>query len=212
MTTSCPPDPPSTGSVDFVEPGDAGFLDLDRRRGLLTHMGSLWVFENELSWSELLTGADDLADRLPRLRKLVRTVPFRGHAWVDDPAFSVEIHVREGSTPPGGEIAAVLQAAGAEFGHTLERSKPLWDVTLYRCPPITFAGRPVRELYPLAPGIGVPTALSAVTYDDHLHVGLTVHAGLVPDASRAVASFQAVIATLIPATGARQALAPDGPI
>jgi WS/DGAT/MGAT family acyltransferase len=125
-------DSPTQASVEFVKPLDAGFLDLDRNPALVTHMGCLWVLEDEPTWSELLAAVNELVDRLPRLRARARSVPFRGYAWVEDPVFAVEHHVRQGEGEPGADLRAVLHAASAEFSDTLDRSKPLWDVTLYR--------------------------------------------------------------------------------
>jgi hypothetical protein len=46
--------------------------------------------------------------------------------------------------------------------------------------------------------------LSALTYGDHLQLGFTVHAGLVPDAARATEHFETLIAELTPTARTRQ--------
>jgi diacylglycerol O-acyltransferase len=149
----------STADIEFVDPVDTGFLDLDRNPALVTHMGILWVLDGEPSWSALMAAVDDLVARMPRLRQRARSVPFRGFAWVDDPEFAVERHVRRVETTPEADVDDVLHAASAQFGDTLDRSKPLWDATWYRSLRGGGSALLLRLHHALVDGVGLQRAI-----------------------------------------------------
>jgi WS/DGAT/MGAT family acyltransferase len=69
---------------------------------------------------------------VPRLRQRLEEPPLglASPLWTDDTGFDLDWHIRQASLPePGGdgELAALV---GREFSHRLDRSRPLWELTL----------------------------------------------------------------------------------
>ncbi|MDP4510080.1 wax ester/triacylglycerol synthase domain-containing protein [Nonomuraea turcica] len=76
-----------------------------------------------------------IAERIgavPRLRqRLVPTPPGCGRPlWIDDPGFDLDHHLQVIACPPPGDEDALLDLAVAVIGRPLDRSKPLWTITL----------------------------------------------------------------------------------
>jgi diacylglycerol O-acyltransferase len=119
----------------------------------------------------------------PRYRQRVRTAPLdlRAPAWEDAPGLDVADHVRERAVPaPAGdaELAAVL---GEVMGERMDRSRPLWDVTVLTGLPDDRWGLVCRVHHALADGVS-GTALLRLVYDGLPHGG-GPPVGLAPEAS-----------------------------
>ncbi|MGP3915987.1 wax ester/triacylglycerol synthase domain-containing protein [Nonomuraea sp. 10N515B] len=76
-----------------------------------------------------------IAERIgtvPRLRqRLAPTPPGCGRPlWIDDPGFDLDHHLQVIACPPPGDEDALLDLAVAVIGQPLDRSKPLWTITL----------------------------------------------------------------------------------
>src|SRR2546429_6069870 len=71
-------------------------------------------------------------DRARELRGVVpRPPPLCGPAlWVDDPAFSIDRHVRAVAVDPPGDEARLLETAERLLRPTLDRTRPLWRLWL----------------------------------------------------------------------------------
>src|SRR3954452_5307294 len=69
---------------------------------------------------------------IPRLRQKVDPGPGRlaPPAWVDDPAFDLDFHVRRVGLPAPGTDRQLLDFAAAEFGDAFDRARPLWRYTI----------------------------------------------------------------------------------
>jgi diacylglycerol O-acyltransferase len=97
-------------------------------------VGGLLVFAAEPKLTRAMV-AERLAERIhlvPRLRQRLEEAPLgiANPVWTDDTGFDLDWHVRQASLPsPGGakEIGALV---GREFSHRLDRSRPLWEITL----------------------------------------------------------------------------------
>ena len=68
--------------------------------------------------------------RVPELRRVVRRPPplCGPPLWVDDPAFSIDRHVRAARVEPPGDEASLLRSAERLLRPLLDRSRPLWEL------------------------------------------------------------------------------------
>jgi diacylglycerol O-acyltransferase / wax synthase len=53
-----------------------------------------------------------------------------GPSWVSDPSFDLRAHVRHATLPPPGGEAEVHEWLGDFWSHRLDRTRPLWEMTL----------------------------------------------------------------------------------
>ena len=69
---------------------------------------------------------------IPRLRQKVvpSTARMAPPAWVDDPAFDLDFHVRRIGLPAPGSDRQLLDFAAAEFQDPFDRARPLWRYTI----------------------------------------------------------------------------------
>ena len=121
-----------TRNPDRLNPADARLLDLERRRGLPLHVGFVLVFEGDAPPAGAL--AEHVAQRLatvPRFRRVVVEVPLRQGrpVWAPDPHLHLAYHVRRESLP-GGDERALARLAGHLFSERLDRTRPLWELTV----------------------------------------------------------------------------------
>ena len=123
-----------------LTPLDATFLELEQSdEGSTMHIGAALIFDRRIdtgatpSLAQLLELLDQRLDALPRFRSRLsstRVEGLRRPAWVTDSAFDLEAHVRHATLPaPGGE-AEVHEWLGDFWSHRLDRTRPLWEMTL----------------------------------------------------------------------------------
>ena len=69
---------------------------------------------------------------IPRLRQKVVPAAARmaPPAWVDDPAFDLDFHVRRIGLPSPGSDRQLLDYAAAHFSDPFDRARPLWRYTI----------------------------------------------------------------------------------
>lgn len=69
---------------------------------------------------------------LPRLRQKVAPAPGRlaPPAWVDDPSFDLDFHVRRLAVPSPGTDRQLLDLAAIELQDPFDRARPLWRYTI----------------------------------------------------------------------------------
>ena len=67
---------------------------------------------------------------LPPFRRRLVEVPFGFHhpVWVEDPDFDLDYHLRRAALPSPGGKQELEDFAGAVFGRSLDRSRPLWEM------------------------------------------------------------------------------------
>jgi diacylglycerol O-acyltransferase / wax synthase len=69
---------------------------------------------------------------VPQLRRRVVQVPFglQRPAWVDDPEFDVDDHVRRVRLPEPGGLAELEELVADEMARPLDMSRPLWEIVV----------------------------------------------------------------------------------
>lgn len=119
---------------------DATFLELEQHQdGSTMHIGGALIFEplpetaGPPSLDALLGLLDERLGRLPRFRMRLSEERVHGlqrPAWVVDPAFDLRSHVRRAALPALGDDAEIDEWLGDFWSHRLDRSRPLWEMTL----------------------------------------------------------------------------------
>jgi WS/DGAT/MGAT family acyltransferase len=116
--------------MQTMSPLDASFLHVE---DAVTHMhiGSVGIFEGPALGPGVVESA--IAERLPlvpRYRQKVRFVPLAlgRPAWVDDPHFNLDYHVRRTALPAPGGNEELRNLVGRVMSQQLDRSKPLWEM------------------------------------------------------------------------------------
>jgi diacylglycerol O-acyltransferase / wax synthase len=119
---------------------DATFLELEQAdEGAMMHIGGALIFDAPIegggppSLDALCTLLDERFGALPRFQcrlSELRVHGLRRPSWTEDPNFDVRAHVRHATLPaPGGEDE-IHEWLGDFWSHRLDRSRPLWEVTL----------------------------------------------------------------------------------
>jgi len=68
---------------------------------------------------------------VPPFRRRLKEIPFQLHhpLWIEDPDFDLDYHVRQTSLTTGTR-EELAQVAGDLMGRPMDRSRPLWDMTV----------------------------------------------------------------------------------
>ena len=119
---------------------DATFLELEQHEdGATMHIGGALIFEplpetgGPPSLEALLELLHERLGRLPRFRMRLSEERVHGlqrPAWIVDPAFDLRAHVRHAALPAPGGDAEIDDWLGDFWSHRLDRSRPLWEMTL----------------------------------------------------------------------------------
>ncbi|MGH9003566.1 MAG: wax ester/triacylglycerol synthase domain-containing protein, partial [Acidimicrobiia bacterium] len=80
----------------------------------------------------LRAGIEAVIAVYPPLRQRVVRPPLglAPPTWVDDPDFDLEYHLRHLAVPPPGTHRQLLDLAAVVAAHPLDRSRPLWELTV----------------------------------------------------------------------------------
>ncbi len=117
---------------------DGSFLALESGHTHM-HVAGMATFEagpllDEAGGIDIARIRDHVASKLhliPRYRQRLARVPLEGHpVWVDDDRFDLTYHVRHASLPRPGSIAQLSILMGRLVSQQLDRSKPLWEITV----------------------------------------------------------------------------------
>lgn len=110
---------------------DAWFLYFEKPDAPL-HIGSVCIFEGDIPLEKVRANMDARMHLIPRYRQRAVIPPlFAGHpTWEDDPAFSLERHVRQVTLPSPGTRTQLIELASELFAPMLPRDRPLWDITV----------------------------------------------------------------------------------
>ncbi len=109
---------------------DASFLDVEDAVSHM-HIGSIGIFEGPPpAREELRSMVLGKLPLVPRYRQVVLAVPFSigRPAWVDDPHFNLDYHLRATGLPAPGGVQELRRLVGRVMSQQLDRSKPLWEM------------------------------------------------------------------------------------
>ncbi len=116
--------------MEWMSPIDSSFLHIENETTPM-HIGGVSIFEGPPppfeQLREMVAGKLDL---VPRYRQKVRSVPLAAGppAWIDDPHFNLDYHIRHTAIPAPGSEAQLRQMASRVFSGALDRDKPLWEL------------------------------------------------------------------------------------
>ncbi|MFC4946301.1 WS/DGAT/MGAT family O-acyltransferase [Pseudonocardia sp. GCM10023141] len=109
---------------------DASFLYMENDTTPM-HIGGVAVFEGPpASHDELITRFAAKMPLVPRYRQKVQFLPLDigRPAWVDDPHFNLEYHLRRTAVPAPGGRAELDNLVARVMSQHLDRARPLWEV------------------------------------------------------------------------------------
>jgi WS/DGAT/MGAT family acyltransferase len=116
--------------MEWMSSIDSSFLHVENDVTPM-HIGGVSLFEGPPPpFSELKAMVAGKLDLVPRYRQKVRFVPLGAGtpAWVDDPHFSLDYHLRHTAIPHPGSEEQLRQMASRVFSQHLDRNKPLWEL------------------------------------------------------------------------------------
>jgi WS/DGAT/MGAT family acyltransferase len=97
-------------------------------------VGGLLVFDDGpgLSHAAVLARVADRLHLVPRYRQRLHSTAagFANPVWVDDDGFDLGWHVRRATLPAPGGDAELAELVGREMSRRLDRSRPLWELTV----------------------------------------------------------------------------------
>jgi diacylglycerol O-acyltransferase / wax synthase len=151
---------------DRLSWGDTVFLNLERE-GMPLNVASLSILEGDIPFDEYLHFVESRLPRIPRFLKRVVVPPVNIGLprWDYDPHFDIRNHVREVRLKHGSN-AELKATTGKILGKMLDRSRPLWELTLVRGLKGNCTGLIARMHHCLADGIagvGIMSALMDAT-------------------------------------------------
>lgn len=115
---------------DRLSWGDTVFLHLERE-GMPLNVASVFIFEGKISLADCMQFIESKLPLLPRYLKRVIAAPLGLGlpSWEYDPGFDLHRHVREKTLKHGTE-AELKRFAGKLFSDVMDRTHPLWDITV----------------------------------------------------------------------------------
>jgi len=97
-------------------------------------VGGVLIFEGGggVAHGALMQRLSDRLHLIPRYRQRIEAPPLglANPVWVDDAAFDLGWHVRRASLDPPGDRRTLCELIGQEFSRRLDRSRPLWELTV----------------------------------------------------------------------------------
>jgi WS/DGAT/MGAT family acyltransferase len=116
--------------MEWMSPIDSSFLHVENDTTPM-HIGGVSIFEGPPPpFEELRAMVAGKLELVPRYRQRVRTVPLAvsAPAWIEDPHFSLDYHMRHTAIPAPGSETQLRQMASRVFSQHLDRSRPLWEL------------------------------------------------------------------------------------
>lgn len=110
---------------------DAIFIDIESPSAPM-HIGSVCVYEGQVSLDRLSKHIASRIHRLPRYRQIMVPTPLHlaYPSWQTDPRFDIRRHVRQARIPNGATDAQLRTTAARILSSPLDRDKPLWELFL----------------------------------------------------------------------------------
>lgn len=121
---------PHLYSRDRLSAEDAAFLYLEKKEMPL-HIASISIFDGPIPYQDCVEYIESRLPLIPRYRQRIVVPPFHvGHpTWEDDPNFDIHNHVRHARVKRGDQ-AGLESFAGKRLETMMDRSKPLWEMTV----------------------------------------------------------------------------------
>ncbi|MBZ5609205.1 MAG: wax ester/triacylglycerol synthase family O-acyltransferase [Acidobacteriia bacterium] len=115
---------------DRLGPLDTLFLYIEKKEMPL-HIGSVFVFDGALSTGDLKSLIEAKLPLIPRYRQRIAFPPLNiGYpTWEWDPNFDIDRHIQHARIRPG-TLASLETLSGQLFSEVMDRSRPLWDLTV----------------------------------------------------------------------------------
>jgi diacylglycerol O-acyltransferase len=116
--------------MEWMSAIDSSFLHVENATTPM-HIGGVSIFEGPPPrFEDLRAMVAGKLDLVPRYRQKVRFVPLAAGtpAWIDDPYFSLDYHLRHTAIPAPGSEQQLRQMAARVFSQQLDRNKPLWEL------------------------------------------------------------------------------------
>ena len=116
--------------MEWMSSIDSSFLHVENDVTPM-HIGGVSLFEGPPPpFVELKAMVSRKLDLVPRYRQKVRFVPLGmgTPAWVEDPHFSLDYHLRHTAIPKPGSEEQLRNMAARVFSQHLDRNKPLWEL------------------------------------------------------------------------------------
>ena len=110
---------------------DTAFLYFESEEAPM-NIGSVAVFEGEISYSRFVKNIEDKMHLIPRYRQRIISAPLNlNHpTWEFDPQFDIRNHVIPVRLDPPGSEDQLRELAARLFQGMLSRDKPLWELYL----------------------------------------------------------------------------------
>jgi len=116
--------------MEWMSPIDSSFLHVENATTPM-HIGAVSIFEGPPPpFEDLRAMVAGKLELVPRYRQKVRFVPLAisSPAWIDDPHFSLDYHLRHTALPAPGSEQQLREMASRVFSQHLDRDKPLWEL------------------------------------------------------------------------------------
>ena len=116
--------------MEWMSAIDSSFLHIENDVTPM-HIGGVSLFEGPPPpFQDFMAMVAGKLDLVPRYRQKVRFMPLGAGApaWVEDPHFSLDYHVRHTAIPKPGSEEQLRNMAARIFSQALDRNKPLWEL------------------------------------------------------------------------------------
>lgn len=123
---------PTSHELDRLTAIDAQFLTNENENSHM-HIGAVMIFGGDPpSYDEFKAHIASRLDFVPRYRQKLVYPPYgTGRPlWADDPDFNLNYHLRHTALPSPGDERQLKILASRLFSQSLDRAKPLWEMTL----------------------------------------------------------------------------------
>ena len=114
-----------------LSPSDVSAISAERGP-VHMHVGGVCVFEGPIPRETVVERVRERIHLIPRYTMRLEGTPLglANPVWVDDESFDVDRHVRRVALPAPGGDGELCELAGQILSEPLDRSRPLWQMTV----------------------------------------------------------------------------------